>query len=95
MLYRTETANKTTNCLQVWKVRRGHVTDVSVDLYDLLDAVGLHQGRGDSLLHSETHSFRRLNADGCRAQLQNVFTSIKGASEQEEITDGRLFVFLM
>lgn len=50
----------------------GHVTDVGVDLYDLLDAAGLHQGRGDSLLHSETHSFRRLDADGCRAQLRET-----------------------
>lgn len=50
---RTET-EKTS---QIWQMHRSHVTDVSVDLYDLLDAAGLHEGRCDPLLHSETHSF--------------------------------------
>lgn len=56
--------------MQPEQALRGHATDVRVDLDDLLDAAGLHQGRGDSLLHGETHSFRRLNADGRRAQLR-------------------------
>lgn len=47
-----------------------YFTNVGVDLHDLLDAVGLHQGRSDSLFHSQTHSLWCLDTNGCGAQLQ-------------------------
>ncbi len=45
-------------------------TNISVNFNNLFNAAGLHQRRGYSLLHSETHSLRCLNADGCGPQLE-------------------------
>lgn len=41
-----------------------------IDLYNLFNAAGLHQRRSYSLLHSETHPLRCLNANGCGPQLE-------------------------
>ena len=46
------------------------LTNVGVNLHNLLNAVGLHQGRGDPLLHSQTHPLCCLDTDGCGAQLE-------------------------
>lgn len=46
------------------------LTNVTINLHDLLNAVGLHQGRGDPLLHSQTYPFWCLDTDGCGAQLE-------------------------
>lgn len=45
------------------------LTNVSINLNNLLDAVGLHQGRGDPLLHGQAHPLGCLDTYGCGAQL--------------------------
>lgn len=45
------------------------LTNVTINLHNLLNAAGLHQGRRDPLLHGQTHPLWCLDADGCGAQL--------------------------
>lgn len=45
-------------------------TDVTINLHDLFDRVGLEQGGLGALLDGEDDALRGLDADGCRAELR-------------------------
>ena len=45
---------------------------VAVDLDDLLDGGGFHQGRGDALLHGEHDALGSHHSDGGRAKLDGL-----------------------
>ena len=47
-------------------------TNVGVNLYDLLDAGRIHQGRSDALLHCNEHSILSLYANRGGAKLMKM-----------------------
>ena len=46
--------------------------DVAVNLDDLLDAGGLHEGTSDPLLHGQDHTLASLDPDGSGAELNGL-----------------------
>ena len=46
--------------------------DVAVDLDDLLDASGLHEGAGNPLLDGQDHALAGLDPDGSGAELDGL-----------------------